>query len=167
MIRNCLGKTTQVFWFPGYCPDYLLLSQNPFCNSLAAARALFMRRGAQKELRQCPHLHCQLLRTGLLGSIAWDPTCLQPTDTTTAQIFNPVIQVGARQVGFPVVLRFLENAFIFTALWFCQQTNTGHETVFPVSFFSQRKGEKKALSQQTYLLGGTKEKFQNGGQNCS
>lgn len=110
---------------------------------------------------------CQLLQTGLFGFIASSPTCFQPTDTTTAQTFNPVTQVRACQAGFLVLLRFLENVFIFTALWFCQQANACHETVFPVSFFSQRKGGKKAISQQTYLLCGTTEKFQNRGQNCS
>lgn len=34
-------------------------------------------------------------------------------------------------------------------------------------FFSQRKKKKKSISQQTYLLCGTKEGFQNGGQSGS
>lgn len=103
------------------------------------------------ELRHCPHLDCQLLWIRLFGFIPWSPSCFQPTDTTRAQTFNPITQVRACQAGFLVLLRFQENAFISTALWFYPQANTCHETVFPISFLHPEERGKKpqTISQQT------------------
>lgn len=90
-------------------------------------------------------------------------------DTAIIQTPNPAAQAWACTAGFPGVLRFLWKIFISTALWLCQQATTCHETAFHVSFpFSPRgKKKNKSISQQTYLLCGTKEGFQNGGQSGS
>lgn len=113
------------------------------------------------ELRQRPHFTVSCFGQGFLVLLHKIQLCSRPQ--TLPQHKN-VTQVQARQEGFLVVLRFLENGFIFTALWFCQQANTCHDTVFLVFFSSKRK---KTISQQTYLLCGAKEKLQNGGQNWS
>lgn len=64
--------------------------------------------------------------------------------TVTAQTFNPVTQVQARQADFLVVLRFLEKCTHFYCFVILSAGNTRHEMVFPVSFFSQIKEGNKS-----------------------
>lgn len=132
-----------------HCPDSFPVLES--AQQFTCSWKSFIHMTRCTELRQCPHLDCQLLWTRLFGFIPWSPGCLQPKDTTRALTFNPITQLRACQAGFLVLLMFQENALISPALWFYPQANTCHETDFPISFFHPEERGKKpqTISQQS------------------